>query len=61
MKELVTKVYSKDSAGTATAKKISKTRLEPVGKKEKGDPWSKRTERTEDLELDEVNIGHLFH
>ena len=61
LKELVTKVYSKDSVGTASAKKRSKTRLEPVDKKEKGDPRSKDIERTEDLELDDVNIAHLFH
>ena len=61
LKELVTKVYSKDSVGTASAKKRSNTRLESVDKKEKGDPRSKDIERTEDLELDDVNIAHLFH
>ena len=61
LKELVTKVHSKDSPGTATANKRFKTRLEPVDKKEKGDPQLKDLERTEYVELDEVNIGNLFH
>lgn len=62
LKQLVTRVYSEDSAGTTAANKRSKTRLELVDKKERGDSLSKGIEsRTEDPELDEVNIGHLFH